>query len=243
MALLADPDVRRRIDATAQSPEAGTLGRLAYWQGYVIGDTFSTANAGLSGRTVGDIAAERGQDPFDALVDVVLADDLRTVLWPGSPDDNAETWALRRDAWSDPDTLFGGSDAGAHLDRMLGSNYTTALLADVIRGRRLISVEDAVRRITDAPARLFGLKGRGRVEVGGHADLVLIDPDTVDSLPIRRETDMPGGAFRLTAGSTGVHRVLVNGRTIVVDGTPTGELPGTVLRSGRDTDTVLPTQR
>jgi N-acyl-D-aspartate/D-glutamate deacylase len=136
--------------------------------------------------------------------------------------------------------MLGGSDAGAHLDRMLGSTYPTQLLGDCLRGRKLIPTEEAVRLLTDQPARLFGLRERGRIEEGWHADLVLLDPDEVGSGPPRTLHDLPGGGPRLFADSFGVRRVLVNGATTVLDGTPTGALPGTVLRSGRDTETVLP---
>jgi N-acyl-D-aspartate/D-glutamate deacylase len=239
MAELRDPDVRRVMDERSHTPEAGVFRRLASWGRYIVGDTFSSANEGLSGRTVRDIATERGVSDFDALVDVVLADDLRTILWPGPSDSDDDSWQLRREAWAQPYAMLGGSDAGAHLDRMLGSNYTTEFLADVLRGKQLTTLEDAVRHLTDVPARLFGLKDRGRVAEGGHADLVLFDPDTVGSEPIRKVADLPGAASRLYAGSEGVVRVLVNGTTIVRDSTATGALPGTLLRSGRDTETVL----
>ena len=91
---------------------------------------------------------------------------------------------------------------------------------------------------TEKPARLFGLRDRGRIAEGAFADLVVFDPATVGAEPARLVHDLPGGAVRLVAASTGVTRVFVNGVETVVDGTATGALPGTVLRSGRDTDTV-----
>ncbi|MDE0578876.1 MAG: amidohydrolase family protein, partial [bacterium] len=111
---------------------------------------------------------------------------------------------------------------------------------DIVRTRGLLPLEEAVRLMTDVPARLFGLKDRGRVAEGWHADLVLFDPATVASDPIEARTDLPGDCMRLFAGAQGVHRVLVGGTDIVVDGQVTGATPGTVLRSGRDTETVLP---
>jgi N-acyl-D-aspartate/D-glutamate deacylase len=236
--MLQDHDTRRMMESRADSDEAGMFRRLADFGGYVIGDTFSAANEGLRGRVIRDIAAERGADPFDTLIDVVLADDLRTVLWPSAPDDDDAHWALRRELWSDPDVLLGGSDAGAHLDRMCGGSYPTQFLADTLRGRQLVSLERAVQLLTDAPARLFGLRDRGRLAPGAHADLVLFDPATVDSGPATLVRDLPGGSPRMTAGSVGVHHVFVNGTETVRDGAATGALPGTVLRSGRDTDTV-----
>ena len=213
--------------------------RLTGWGGYRVGDTFSSANDGLSGRTVAEIGAERGTEPFDTLVDIVLADELRTVLWPAPTDDDDESWRLRAEAWQSEHTLLGGSDAGAHLDRMCGAPYTTAFLGDCLRGRRLASLETAIHMLTDAPARLFGLRERGRIEQGWHADLVVFDPDTVDSGAMRMVDDLPGGSPRLFADAVGVDHVLVNGMPIVSGGNAIDVRPGTLLRSGRDTETVL----
>jgi N-acyl-D-aspartate/D-glutamate deacylase len=238
MAKLADPEVRAAMLARADSPEAGVFRRLADFGRYVIGDTYAPANEGLSGRVVADIAAERGVEPFDALVDIVLADELRTVLWPMPPDNDPDTWTLRQQVWDDERILLGGSDAGAHLDRMCGAPYTTRFLGDMLRGRKLVSLERAVQLITDAPARLFGLRDRGRIAEGYHADLVLLDPKTVNAEHARLVPDLPGGTARLTAEAVGIERVWVNGVETVTGGVATGATPGTILRAGRDTETV-----
>jgi len=238
MALLQDPATQRQLLERAASSEAGVFKRLADFANYVIGDTFSAANEGLKGRVVADIAAERGVNPFAALVEIVVADDLRTVLWPIPPDGDDASWELRRQVWGDPRAMLGGSDAGAHLDRMCGAPYTTRFLGDMIRGRKLVPVEQAVRLITDVPARLFGLRDRGRIAVGGWADVAVIDPTTVGADHATLVHDLPGGAPRLTAASNGVVRVLVNGHVNVVDGATTGARSGRLLRSGRDTVTV-----
>ncbi len=240
MAKLADPEVRRRLDELAHAREAGVFRRLAGWGNYVIGDTYSAANQGLEGRDVAEIAAERGTGTFDTLLDVVLADELRTVLWPKPTDRDEASWALRAEAWQDRRAMVGGSDAGAHLDRMCGANYPTAFLGDCLRGRRLVPVERAVQMMTDQPARLFGLRHRGQVAEGMWADLLVFDPEAVGSAPARLVHDLPGGTPRLFAESSGVVRVLVNGEETVADGRPTGTTPGTLLRSGRDTASVVP---
>jgi N-acyl-D-aspartate/D-glutamate deacylase len=136
--------------------------------------------------------------------------------------------------------MIGGSDAGAHLDRMCGSNYPTAFLGDCLRGRKLVPLEQAVHMVTAQPARLFGLRGRGLVREGYAADVFVFDPETIGSEPARLVHDLPGETPRLYAGSHGVVRVLVNGVETVRDGEPTGSLPGSVLRSGRDTESVVP---
>jgi N-acyl-D-aspartate/D-glutamate deacylase len=239
MAKLRDVPTRRMMVERANSDEAGMFRRLADFPRYVIGDTSSAANEGLAGRVVRDIAAERGDDdPFDTLVDIVLADELRTVLWPSAPDDDDAHWSLRRRLWDDPDVFLGGSDAGAHLDRMCGSSYPTQLLEDTLRGRKLVSLEWAVHALTAKPAELLGLRDRGTVTEGAHADLVLFDPETIGCTAATLVRDLPGGAPRMVADSAGVARVYVNGIETVIDGEATGARPGTVLRSGRDTDTV-----
>jgi N-acyl-D-aspartate/D-glutamate deacylase len=238
MERLRDPETRAWMDARANSDEAGVFRRLADWKNYVLGDTYSDANAGLKGKTIRDLAAERGTEPFDTLLDIVINDELRTILWPIAPDGDAASWELRKTVWEDPRAMLGGSDAGAHLDRMCGAPYTTRFLGDVLRGRRLVPIEDAVRMITDDPAQLFGLRDRGRVAVGHHADLVVFDPETIASGPATLVADLPGGSARLTAAAEGIRHVFVNGVETVTDNTATGATPGTILRSGRDTATV-----
>jgi len=238
IAKLRDPAVRAHLNDRAHSPDAGVFIRLASWGRYQIGDTFSAANEGLKGRVVGDLAKERAQSSFDTLLDIVIADDLRTVLWPLPPDDDGASWDLRAEAWEHPAVMLGGSDAGAHLDRMCGAPYTTAFLADVLRGRQLVSLERAVHLITQAPATLFGMRDRGVVSQGAHADLVMFDRDRIGPTEVSLVKDLPGGTARLYAGARGVERVWVNGRAVVADGEPTGALPGSILRSGGDTATV-----
>lgn len=235
LAKLRDPAVRAEMVRAAQ----GTVfERLADFSNYRIGDTIAPENARFEGRLVPDIAAELGVSPAEALIAITSADEFKTVLWPLPVGNSAADWSARAALWERDAVLLGGSDAGAHLDRMLGSPYPTRFLADTLRGRKLVSVERAVQLMTDVPARLFGLTGRGRIAEGAFADLVILDPDTVDSGPAHRVYDLPGDSLRLTAESTGVEWVFVNGRPVIENGQPAGPLPGKVLRSGRDTETV-----
>ncbi|MFH8660950.1 amidohydrolase family protein [Streptomyces afghaniensis] len=235
---LRDPDVRDGMLRRARSKEAGVFRRLANFGRYVIGDTYSEANAGLTGRVVEDIAGERGQEPFACLVEICANDELRTVLWPMPPDNDPASWALRAETWRHEDVLLGGSDAGAHLDRMCGAPYTTRFLGDCLRGRKLAGLEQAVKMLTDDPARLFGLRERGQVREGWHADLVLFDPERIDAGPATLVHDLPGDSPRLDSRALGVRAVWVNGVEAIRDDVVTGAVPGRVLRSGRDTETV-----
>ena len=237
MAALSDPATRRRLDAGAQSDEAGILRHLAVWDRLIFDETFAPENADAEGRSVGEVARARGLQPFDALLDVVVADGLRTGLRPPMGESEAD-WVLRAQAWQDPRAIVGGSDAGAHLDTMCGAIYSTSMLGDGVRARGLLSWEAAVRLLTDVPARLYGLRDRGRLVPGGFADVVVFDPTAIGHGPVRTRDDLPGGASRLYADAVGVGHVLVNGTEIVRDGDFTGAVPGRVLRSGTDTATV-----
>ena len=238
IAKLKDPAVRERMREGGRRPEAGVFGALAKGERFQIGETFAPQNREFAHRKVSDIAAEIGKNPFDTLLDIVVADELRTALWPLPTDDDVDSWKLRLEVWRDERAMIGGSDAGAHLDRMCGSGYPTAFLGEVVRERQLLPLEEAVHMMTGVPAALFGLRDRGRVAPGTAADLVLFDPATVGSGQIQTRADLPGGTERMFCDATGVSRVLVNGRDIVVEGKETGDTPGRILRSGRDTDTV-----
>ncbi|ORC00463.1 aminoacylase [Mycobacterium persicum] len=238
LAALADPAVRRRLAEGAASKEAGMLRGLAQWDRLVIVETFAPENADATGRSVGEVAAARGGEPFDTLLDIVIADELRTGLPPPLTGDDAADWKMRAEVWRHPGAVIGGSDAGAHLDMMCGAIYTTSLLGKGVREHRVVTLEEAVRLITDVPARFYGLTQRGRIAPGWHADLVLFDPATVGHGPERTRYDLPAGAPRLVADARGISSVLVGGVEVCRDGVATGALPGTVLRSGRDTETV-----
>ena len=235
---LQDPDTRVRLLEYGQSREAGVFRRLADWGDYIVGDTYSNENEGLSGRRVKDIAAERHMSSFGTFLDISIADRLQTIWWPTPQDDDDESWRMRAELWSDGRAMIGGSDAGAHLDRMCGAPYPTRFIGDCINGRRLTTVEHAVQLMTSDPASLFGLRDRGTLTVGNHADVVMLDPGAVDSGPAKLVTDLPGESARLVADSNGIERVLCNGVAIVEHGVTTGAVPGTLLRSGRDTRTV-----
>ena len=92
--------------------------------------------------------------------------------------------------------------------------------------------------LTEMPARLYGLRDRGRLAEGLFADLVIFDEATVGSEPLSMRADLPGGAAGLYAAATGVDHVIVNGVPIVEGAVFTDARPGTLLRAGRDTETA-----
>ncbi|MCD9625159.1 N-acyl-D-amino-acid deacylase family protein [Rhabdothermincola salaria] len=236
-AALGDPETRRRLAESAAT--AGPNHSIADYAAYTIVDAVSPDLHDVVGRTVADIAVERGVEPIDALLDIVVADDLMTGLEPVSIGTDDGSWAERvRLLDTDPRVIAGGSDAGAHLDMMKTFACHTSFLAEAVRARGLMSLERAVQLFTEAPARLYGLTGRGRVAEGWCADLVVFDPATVGPGTVAPRQDLPGGGWRLFSEATGIDCTIVNGVEIVRDGRVTGDTPGTTLRSGRDTETV-----
>ncbi|HEX6311816.1 MAG TPA: amidohydrolase family protein [Acidimicrobiia bacterium] len=235
---LADPAERKRLLEAAESPAAGVFKNMLRWDRLQIGETFAPENDGVAGRTVADVATERGTPPFDTLLDVAVADDLRTVIKPPAAGDDDESWRRRVAVWRDPRAIVGASDAGAHLDMLATFNYSTAMLRGAVVERGLLPLEEAVHLVTDAQARLYGIRERGRIAEGWHADLVLFDEARIGPGPVHTRHDLPGGAGRLYCEAEGIEHVLVNGTEIAAGGTLTGARPGSILRSGRDTDTV-----
>ena len=110
-----------------------------------------------------------GTSPFEALMTVVLADDLRTTFARSAPDPSAADWDARLQVWRDPRALIGASDAGAHLDMIAAFRYATGFLQEAVRERSLLPLEEAIHRLTQAPARLYGLRDRRPFSPRAHA--------------------------------------------------------------------------
>ncbi len=182
------------------------------------------------GRTVGEIAQERGQDPNDVFFDLAVADSLQINFVV--PRANTDPAALA-EVLGDSRALIGLSDAGAHLDMLCESGYTTYLLGHWVREKHALTLERAIQRITSEPANFFGFKDRGRLRVGGAADIVIFDEQRINS-PLRPTPvkDLPAGGTRLYCKAEGISQVIVNGEVLYRDGRHTGALPGRVLRSG-----------
>ena len=234
---LRDPAMRHKLDAGAKRA-TGQLADNGEWGARIITQTFREDLKRYEGRVVADIAAEEGKDVFDALLDIVCADNLDTTFSRIPVPPSTADWQAAVDAWRSGHALIGASDAGAHLDFTVNYDYQVFILQHAVRELGILGVEEAVHLMTDVPARLYGLRDRGCISEGAFADVVLFDESTVGCGHIETRHDLPAGAARLYTEPVGIARVLVNGRTIVDDGKATGEHPGRVLRSGIDTYTA-----
>jgi N-acyl-D-amino-acid deacylase len=190
----------------------------------------SVANPELSsyvGRTLTEIASSGGIHPLEALADIACRDELETrfEVAKSNYDQDGIAWMLRRDEF-----LVGLSDGGAHVDQLCDSRYPSVLLRTWVRERGVLSLEQAVRKLTSVPAQLYGLTDRGVLANNKVADLVLFDPDQVDAEQPHLVADLPLGALRLISRARGVAAVFVAGKQILADGEFTGQYPGRVLR-------------
>lgn len=199
------------------------------WGRITIRDAAGEPVRRLLGQSIADIAAARGIEPPDALLDVALEDDLEALF--DFPALNQDPEGVRP-LVTDPRFLIGLSDGGAHVDQLCDAGYATYLLGKWVRQWQALTLEEGVRRLTSEVADFFGIPGRGRLVPGAAADLVLFDPATVDDEPPEYVRDLPGGAKRLVARAHGVHATVVAGRVVYRDGKETGARPGTVLRGG-----------
>jgi N-acyl-D-aspartate/D-glutamate deacylase len=209
LAAYADPEWRAR--AAADLEQAAMRPR---WETFEVSESDRAPE--LVGRRVTELAEERGSTPLDVMCELALAEDLTTRFRAYIANDDADAVGelLRTES-----VALGLSDAGAHVDQLCDAPLFTDLLATWVRERGVLSLEQAVHKMTGEPAAMFGLVDRGVLREGAWADITVVDPDTVGPGPVRRVRDFPADAERLTAEEpTGVRHVLVNGTPIRQDG-------------------------
>jgi N-acyl-D-amino-acid deacylase len=224
--LYANPAWRAR--AGADIDRTGLL--ASRWGAMPI--TESPSHPELVGVTLAAIAAARGCRPWDALCDIAVDDGLltRCSITFANDDVDGVTALLQGDG-----CIMGLSDAGAHVGQICDAVMPTDFLANWVRDRGVMPVEQGIRKLTGELADVVGLD-RGYIREGGPADIVVLDLERLAPGPIRRVRDMPGGGERLIADEPrGLDAVLVNGVPIRLDGSPVVEdpprLPGSILRS------------
>ena len=236
---LEQPDVRAEL---ARGLDADSAWNAVNFRGglgdHVVSDVGDPRLQYLVGRSVSDLAAERGTPVLDTIFDLAVEANLDIGFARHTvPVATAEQRALRRRVLRDPRLVLGASDGGAHVRGVINAEYSTASFAELVRDDDVFTVEELVQEFTDVPARLYGLTDRGRLEVGAHADVVVFDAETINTSPVSLAHDLPGGATRLFSRGVGVDAVLVGGTIVAHDGEFTANRPGRLLRSGRDTYT------
>jgi len=221
-AVLRDPAFRRRVRDEIAQPATFRLFN-GEWDKVQVVETARPAHARYEQQTVARIAADEARDPLDVMLDLALAEDLRTVFTAQLL--NSDEAAVGR-LLTHPHSLVSLSDAGAHLTFFNDAGFGLHLLGHWARERGTMGLSEAVRRLTAQPAAIFGMADRGLVRAGLAADLLLFDPATVGRGPKHRVHDLPGGAPRLNTEAVGVHGVWVNGHRVAG---PQGLLPDAPL--------------
>jgi len=177
---------------------------------------------------VGEIAKAQGKGIIDCFLDLVIEENLDTEWLHG--ENNVDDDAVGR-ILTYPNAIIGLSDGGAHVQFQSGFGFSTRLLSEWVREKQVMSLEQAVRRLTFESASIFGLHDRGLLRPGMIADIVIFDPDTVRPLPLEVVHDFPTGAKRIKEPAQGIMATIVNGEVLLEDGKHTGALPGRVLRN------------
>jgi N-acyl-D-aspartate/D-glutamate deacylase len=163
------------------------------------------------------------------MLDLALAEDLETTFEDSTTQGDERAV---KEIFSNPNVLLGQSDAGAHVaSGNPGFGYATLMLAYWVRERQLMTLEDAIKKLTFLPASIFGIHDRGLLRRGLAADIFAFDPEKIDLAAPQRVTDLPEGAPRFTQGAKGIHYAIVNGKVLMDNGAHTGAYPGRVLRS------------
>ncbi len=205
------------------------------WSLVVVQEVHNPALKPLLNRTVAEIARERGKDPLDTFFDLALEDDLNMhfVIALFNVDEDRVAKLI-----ADSRLLIGLSDGGAHVDMHDNAGYVTYVLGTWARAKRILTLEQAVQRITSQPADFWGIKDRGRLAAGLAADICIFDFDKIgpsSEPPLKSQqwrSDLPGGGRRLIwPVDQGVKHTIVNGEVVYENGQPTGALPGCVLSS------------
>ena len=232
-----DPEVRRTLSIEAVETEGAHSYQAARgtrvmsfnrrWDLVQVYMGHHERNRKYSGKSVEQIAQEQGKGVMDAFLDLVLDDDLRTSFQV--IDRNSDPEAQRQILGS-PYTVIGTTDGGARPEKGDRTDYSTHLLSYWVREKQIMSVEDAVYRLTGKTALMHDLHDRGFIAAGKVADITIFDPDTIDHAPREPVYDFPGGEMHVKQPAVGIDYVIVNGEVLLEGGEHTGALPGQVLR-------------
>jgi N-acyl-D-aspartate/D-glutamate deacylase len=223
-ARLRDPALRAVL---RQELENARSSFRPVWSACRVEAVRDPAHRAWVGRTLAELAAERGCDPFDCMLDLSLEEDLETTFSQVRPSEGAFR-EIQASLIRDPLLTAGASDGGAHLLSLVGVDFTTRLVGEWAPA--VLSLEQAVARLTSIPAAQHHLADRGTLRSGAFADVVVFDPRRLRPGRTRLVRDFPAGSSRLVIDAEGYAATVVNGRVLYRDGEHTGALPGRVLR-------------
>ena len=221
--IYTDPDFRRQFRDSLKRPHLF----MGHWHRVEILEATNPALKQYEGKSVQEVAEMRGADGLDTFLDLAVEDDLNLQYIMQQYHEEGIQQLI-----SDPRTMIGLSDGGAHVDMLCDAGYTTYLLGNWVRKREAVTLEFAVKRITSEPANFFGIRERGQLKQGFKADITIFDYNTVNSARrAKMAYDLPGGGRRLVMPAEGIEYTIVNGRMSYEHGKQSGALAGEVMRS------------
>ncbi len=222
----AEPATRQKMRDDMAAPRPVSYHRN--WGRVFVEQVSKPENQKYVGKSVSEVAALRKQDSLDAFLDLSLEEDLQTVFETTNRGFNPEAMST---IMKSPYVVIGTSDAGAHVQFGADFGYCTTLLGMWVRERQMISLEQAIHKLTFHVASIWGIEGRGLLRPGFAADVTVFDPKTIKACAPEWAEDYPAATKRLIQRSAGVYYTIVNGKVIYDEGKLSGEMAGTVLRS------------
>ena len=212
LAAYSDPAWRRTAREQMESIADQTDFLDGDIEGYFVRTSVeeTASHADLRGVPLADLAARRGEHPFDVMMQLAVEDDLVTRFRNVPRSTKEELAALV----ADHRTVLGAHDAAAHVDMLCDACYPSYTLRYWVREEQVLSLEAAIWRMSGQPAALWGMHDRGTIEVGKVADLVAFDPDTIAEGAFERVVDFPGGGDRLISRNTGIEHIWIGGEAI-----------------------------
>jgi N-acyl-D-aspartate/D-glutamate deacylase len=222
-------DSQTRLELAKAMAESKPISFSRRWDLIAVKKAARSGNKSLEGKSIDELARAQAKSPIDAFMDLALSEDLETTFEDTATQGDEQAV---KEIFCNSHVLLGQSDAGAHVaNASPGFGYSTIMLAYWVRERRIMSLEDAIKKMTFLPASIFGIHDRGLLRHGLAADLFVFDPATIDLLPPEKINDLPEGAPRYIQHAKGIHYTIVNGSVLMKNGSHTGVYPGKVLRS------------
>ncbi len=222
-------DRQTRVELGRAIAESKPISFSCRWDLISIKKAARVENKHLEGKNIDALARSQTKSPIDAFLDLALAEDLETTFEDTATQGDEQAV---KEIFRSPHVLLGQSDAGAHVaNANPGFGYSTTMLAYWVRQRQIMSLEDAIKKLTFLPASIFGIHDRGLLRRGMAADIFAFDPAEIDLAEPEKVQDLPEGAPRYIQRAKGIHYTVVNGSVLMKNGTHTGVYPGKVLRS------------
>jgi N-acyl-D-amino-acid deacylase len=220
-----DAATRRKMRDDFADPNPTSYHRN--WQRVFVEKVAKPENQKYVGKSVAEVGAARGQDALDAFLDFSLEENLETMYETTNRgfDPKAMSTIMKS-----PYVMIGTSDAGAHVQFGADFGYCTTLLGMWVRDHQMITMEQAIHKLTFHVASVYGLQGRGLLRPGYAADVTIFNPQTIKSCAPEWAEDYPAGTKRLIQRAEGICQTIVNGKVIFEDGKLSGEMAGMVLR-------------